>query len=61
MKYKTVKVDSRHGVVETATGLVIKTFPTKKDATELKKLIEDGRAFEGFTPPFFAERKDYAI
>ena len=52
MKYKVLKRSKNFVVLEHTTKLIIKKFDQQAKAHEYKKFLEDGGAFDGFTPSF---------
>lgn len=56
-KYKVVKLSpKKFGIIEKSTGLLLKTLKSSTMAKSLKGKLDGGTAFEGETPPFFAQR-----
>jgi hypothetical protein len=57
MSYVTVKSSgNEYDLLEKDTNILIKLEKTENDARDICRKLNLGSGFEGFTPPFFAEK-----
>lgn len=54
-KYSIVKVNDKFNVMEKDNKYIIRTYSNYKKANYIKKLLNNGGGFNGFTPLFFTE------
>lgn len=60
MSYVTVKSsDNEYDLLEKDTNITIKLEKPENDARDICRKLNLGSGFEGFTPPFFAEKLVY--
>jgi len=50
--YKVVENNKTYSVEEKATGYIIRTFKSQKEAKEYMKFLNLGGGFSGWTPSF---------
>jgi hypothetical protein len=52
MNYKVQWLEGNYYIIESSTDQVIRSFNSKKKAMKFYRFLENGGAFDGFTPSF---------
>jgi len=63
MNYKIIDskaIPTCFDVVETATNVIVKTFPLYQDAKKFLRHLNLGGAFDGWTPMFYGKKIYYS-